>query len=790
MKIKTKQLSGTLLLLVSSLLFVGLTAIYLASTKSTQTIEAITKSKLTSILALKKSHIEDYLRGVTQQFALMSADQNTGAASFHFDSTFDLFEQSSGISNAQKEEVMRYVREEFLDKYNQQNPTAPIDEASYFKHFTTNTWILHYHYITKNPNTIGQKAKLDSPNNEFSSYSGAHSSYHNTFLGYSSKLGFGDIYLIGPSGRVNYSLKKGFELGTNLKDGVFSSSGLGRAFRKSLELQQGELAFEDFSAYAPLLDEQVAFIATPIVKFKRVRGVLVVQFPIDKIDTIMTNNRSWLDTGYGFTGESYLVGPDARLRNTSRLNAEDLDQYLNYLRVQQATPQPLEQIRARKSGIGLHKIDTNASRAALSGEAGFIQSIRQDGEEMLSAYAPIEVDGFNWAIISEMIAKEAFESAEQLSKELSYSLLILLVTVSAFSIILVFFSANLLFKPIENMAIKMHEIASGQAKLSSRLNDSGDNEISNFAASFNLFVSKLANVVEQTQQTSIALIEQSTQLTHLAQTGTQQAENQNQQMTNIQSLINQISESITTNASQADQALSVANEAKQQSIDGKTATGNSIETIQTVEKEVTKAAEALQTVENDTMQVAELLAVIDAISEQTNLLALNAAIEAARAGENGRGFAVVADEVRSLSHKIQQETATINTTVEALKRGTAHAVDVMRASRSTTSESTRSSQLAGVALDQVVNSSEHIASINAEIASNSNSNIELVNYIKTNTDRTVSITNESAHAAKQIDLIGLEIAELANKLGNLVNQFSNEYSQVESSLQYKKYSGK
>jgi methyl-accepting chemotaxis protein len=777
MKIKTKQVSGTLLLLISSLLFVGLTAIYLASTKSTQTIETITKSKLTSILALKKSHIEDYLSGVTQQFALMSADQNTGAASFHFDSTFDSFEQSSGITDAQKEEVMRYVREEFLDKHNQQNPTAPIDEASYFKNFTNNTWILQYHYITKNPNTVGQKEKLDSPSNEFSSFSGAHSSYHSTFLGYSSKLGFGDIYLIGPSGRVNYSLKKGFELGTNIKDGVFASSGLGRAFRKSLELQQGELAFEDFSAYAPLLDEQVAFIATPIVKFKRVRGVLVVQFPIDKIDTIMTNNRSWLDTGYGVTGESYLVGPDARLRNTSRLNAEDLDQYLEYLNAhQEATPQPLEQIRARESGIGLHKIDTNASRAALSGETGFSQSIRQDGEEMLSAYAPIEVDGFNWAIISEMTAKEAFESAQQLSKELSYSLLILLVAVSACAITLIFFSANLLFKPIENMAIKMHEIANGQATLSSRLNDSGDNEISKFAASFNLFVSKLANLVEQTQQTSIALVEQSTQLTQLAKAGTRQAENQNEQMTNIQSSINQISESITDNASCADQALSAANEAKQQSIDGKTATGNSIETIKMVEQEVTKAAEALQTVENDTMQVAELLAVIDSISEQTNLLALNAAIEAARAGENGRGFAVVADEVRNLSHKIQQETAAINTTVEALKRGTANAVDVMRASRSTTSESTHSSRLAGTALDQVVSSSEHIASINAEIASNSNSNTELVNHIKTNTDRTVEITNESAHAAKQIDQIGLKIAELANTLGDLVDQFSNEDS--------------
>ncbi|MCH2157805.1 MAG: hypothetical protein MK096_03370 [Oleiphilaceae bacterium] len=104
MKIKTKQISGTLALLVASLILVGFISIYLAISKSNQVIQELTESRLESTLMLKKSHIEDYLRGLIQQFELMSKDQSASAASFHFDSTFPFFEQSSGILNAEKSE--------------------------------------------------------------------------------------------------------------------------------------------------------------------------------------------------------------------------------------------------------------------------------------------------------------------------------------------------------------------------------------------------------------------------------------------------------------------------------------------------------------------------------------------------------------------------------------------------------------------------------------------------------------------------------------------------------------
>lgn len=774
MKIKSKLIYGSLSLVLISLLLVGLSASYIASTKSQQTISELTQSKLSAILELKKAHIEAYLSGLRKQFQLMAQDQNTGSANFHFFNTYDAIVQSSGMSEIKKQELKDYFQTEYVDKYNVVNSQHSIETAAFFSNFDENTWLLQYHYIFANPNAVGEKQKLESPINEFSSYSSAHSGYHNAFLEYADKLGFGDVYLVGPEGRINYSLNKGFELGTSLIDGPFSDSGLGRSFRAALKVQQGELVYEDYSAYAPLHDAPVSFIATPLTKFKRVRGVLVVQFPIDAIDSIMTNDNSWVDVGLGKTGEAYLVGADSTLRNTSRLNAEDIAAYIEYVeKLAETDTQPIKQITARSSGIGLHRINTDAAKNALLGNSGFERIAQADGREVLSAYSPVEVEGFNWAIISEIDVEEAFASSKLLSRELSVSLVILTIIVIVIAAILAVLLAKSLFKPIENMSGRMQEIAKGRARLDSRLDDSGNNEIADFAASFNLFVSKLAHFVERTKEASQALVKQSSQLSKLSESGSAQSVEQNAQIGSVMQSISQIASSINQTAESAKAASQVAASANQRSLEGRAATQEAIEAIYSVESEVEKAAMSLRALEQDSNDVSEVLAVIDSISDQTNLLALNAAIEAARAGDSGRGFAVVADEVRSLSHKIQSETSVINETIEKLQQGTVETVKVMRESKNKTSASASLSSKAGEALDVVVDGSRRIAEMNEDISNSATEQTQLVNQIENSIELASDVTKASTRAAVEINEIGREISNLARELDELVAQFSS-----------------
>ena len=123
-------------------------------------------------------------------------------------------------------------------------------------------------------------------------------------------------------GNVVYSAYKGVDLGSNVLTGPYREGGLSEAYQKALASNTVDyVGITDFGDYQPA-DEPTAWMVSP-VGTQQVEGVLALQFPISKINRLMTADRQWKSAGMGTTGETFLIGPDDLMRSDSRMLLEN-----------------------------------------------------------------------------------------------------------------------------------------------------------------------------------------------------------------------------------------------------------------------------------------------------------------------------------------------------------------------------------------------------------------------------------------------------------------------------------
>jgi signal transduction histidine kinase/CheY-like chemotaxis protein len=143
---------------------------------------------------------------------------------------------------------------------------------------------------------------------------------------------------------------------------------------------RGVTAVSDTRPYAPSSGIPAQFIAAPVRRSGGVRGVVAVQVSIDAIDAVMRER-----SGMGRTGETYLVGPDLKMRS---------DSYLDPTR---------HSVRASFRGsVSGNGVETAATAAAFAGRTDSAHILDYRGVPVLSAFAPVSFSGVTWAVIAEI----------------------------------------------------------------------------------------------------------------------------------------------------------------------------------------------------------------------------------------------------------------------------------------------------------------------------------------------------------------------------------------------------
>jgi len=424
--IRTKLFLTVLALAVPAIVLVGVVS-YLGGKA---VVERTTLEHLTSVRASKANQIEEYFDRIRSQARIFARDLMIIDAMVDFDAAHQA-SSDFNLTQEQRDAVAAYYREIYIPRL-QANTDDPDDLAA---HLPTedNDLYLQYHYTVANPNPAGEKDLLDDAGDD-SEYTAVHRTIHPILRDFVHEFGFRDLYLIDGSGHIVYSVSKEADLGTNLLDGPYQDTNLAEVYQEAQRDFLGDsVKLVDFAPYAPSYGEPASFMAAPIVDGAWLHGVLILEMPVGEIGGVMTSNQNWRIDGLGETGETYLVGPDFKMRSNARFLLQDPEGYLEAAERAGTSPVDIRRIRNFDTTILIQEVRTLASIAALVGETATTATKDYRGVEVLSSYAPLDIDDVEWAILSEIDAAEAFTRIRVFTRNLILRLagLLALVLVAA-----------------------------------------------------------------------------------------------------------------------------------------------------------------------------------------------------------------------------------------------------------------------------------------------------------------------------------------------------------------------
>ncbi len=237
--------------------------------------------------------------------------------------------------------------------------------------------------------------------------------------------------------------------------------------------------------------------------------------------------------------------------------------------------------------------------------------------------------------------------------------------------------------------------------------------------------------------------ESSDQVAAASQTLAQGSTEQASAITEITASIEDIARRTRVNATDANHANELVNDAKSGADLGN--------------RHMNDMVVAMAEINESSENISKIIKVIDDIAFQTNILALNAAVEAARAGSQGRGFAVVADEVRNLAGKSAQaasETAQlIENSIQKVNRGSKIAEET------------------AVSLKEIVAAIEQVAGIIAAIAEASNEQAVAVNQINQAIGQVSIVVQNNSATSEECAAASEILSSQAMKLREMIGHY-------------------
>jgi len=407
-------------------------------------------------------------------------------------------------------------------------------------------------------------------------------------------------------------------------------------------------------------------------------------------------------------------------------------------------------------GSGTVKTTEEADRAITQFENAADKMEKQTSEASKAAFDKIH-------------AKE--KEIHQLNLYIGRVILVLPILAIVLAIVVTVLIRQSIVKPIREMNGMLDDIACGEGDLTKRLIVSSNDEIGAVGKSFNIFMEKLHDIINQVAQSSMQVASAANQLYSTSEQMATGAEEVAAQSGTVATASEEMAATSGEIAQNCTYAAAGAKQTSDSASTGAAVVETTVKVMARIAERVKSSSRTVESLGDRGEQIGAIIGTIEDIADQTNLLALNAAIEAARAGEQGRGFAVVADEVRALAERTTKATREIGTMIKAIQTETKDAVSAMEEGVREVESGTAEAAKSGEAIQDILNQIGAVTMQVNQIATAAEEQTATTCEINNNMQQITEVVQGTAKGAQESAAAASKVASLAEGLHQLVGQF-------------------
>ena len=770
MSLKMRLILAIVVILVFSIGLVSFVSTNLAVTRSTDSLTNSAKQQLLSLNVQTAEAISEYFSFIESQVRTQSASALTIDAAKGFISAFEQYVAQRGkLSSSEIKVLKNYYDQDFTQQYQSLNSQNVTSASKLLEQLDDSALALQYDFIANSAFKLGMKDGLvDLKSNSL--YAQTHKYFHPEFKAFLKEFGFYDIFIAdAASGNIVYSVFKELDFATSLKSGPYAQTEIGRVFNSAVNSMPSKVSFSNFEPYLPSYHALAGFVAAPIYDQDKIIAVLIFQMPMDKINAIVTHNQNWKNTGFGESGETYLVNKNQLLLTESRFFLEDKTGYLQAIAPQ--FPKQVQEIQLKNTSVGIQPVTSLAVQEGLAGRSGFTTSTDYRGVDVFSAFSPIKIGEQTAVLLAEIDVDEALKPARDLAAFILSSVLIVGGILLFVAVVLTMWLAAKIVSPLNFLGKTCDSLATGDGDLTITILPANIPEIDRIVFGFNQFIKQIRGIVLQLKLDADSLASASEQLSNITHSSLIKTSQQREKSELVATAMRQLSNAVDE-VSRSTVDTSTQNLKAQQSLNENMERADlAAENIKLLVNLISNSSQVIGGLKNEVNQITSFLNVITSIADQTNLLALNAAIEAARAGDAGRGFSVVADEVRALANRSQQSTIEISKLVEVMNASATKSVDSMERATAAADGGIHLVDLVTVALDELSASLKQAIELSEVVASATDKQNQTTQSVLHNVTTISELASEVELGSKQTSEAAINLAKTAAHTHTILGRF-------------------